>query len=332
MKKRISAIILALFLLLSLVSCGASYDKAKPDDFVYYDGNGYYSEAYDMAPVEEAETTASYYGSSTGGKTNSRTEHTENNDLSARKIIKNADLNFQTKDYDGFLDSFKQKINEYDGYIERSDISGGGAYDSRYTRNATIKVRIPAERYDSFMDTVVTLGSLKHRYEYIDDVTLRYVDIESRIKAYETEYDALLELLAKAESVDAIIQLRTRISEIQYELESYKSQLRKYDDLISYCTINIYVEEVRVETVSQDKMTVGERIVAGISKTFYDIGVWFEDFLVGLVTALPYLVIIAVIILIIVIIIKSSIKKHRKKREKKIKSENENKENKENKE
>ena len=120
---------------------------------------------------------------------------------SCGEIIKNADLNFQTKDYDGFLDSFKQKINEYDGYIERSDISGGGAYDSRYTRNATIKVRIPAERYDSFMDTVVTLGSLTHRYEYIDDVTLRYVDIESRIKAYETEYDALLELLAKAENL-----------------------------------------------------------------------------------------------------------------------------------
>ena len=335
MKKRILSFALAAVFLISLVSCSKSngfkgeamYDMA-------------YNESYDIMPTEEAEMYSDGYSSSGTGynmKGSDYDKSKENNDLSARKIIKTADLSFQTKEYDKFLSAFKASVSKYGGYIESSDIYGGGDTVVRYSRNARMTVRVPADKYDSFVGDVSNLASLTRSNEYIDDVTLRYVDIESRINAYETEYNALMELLAKAESVDAIIQLRNRISDIQYQLDSAKSQIRKYDDLISYCTVNMYVEEVKIEKVSEDKLTVGERIRIGFAETIDEIKEGAEDFAVWFVVNLPHIIInllvIAVIVVIIVLIVKKAKKKVAKKANKavnKIENKTKEPENKEN--
>ena len=314
MKKRIAALTLILVFIFSLVSCSKG---ASSFDSVSMEANGLYpSEDFALDEAEPYYAEKRTYGSSMSESGFEKTEAPKN-DVAERKIIKNANLTFQTKEFDGFIESFKHMINNYGGYVESSDIYGGGAMDSRYSRSANITVRIPADCYEKFMETVVTLGSLTHSNEYINDVTLTYVDIESRIDAYETEYNALMELLAKAESVDAIIQLRNRISDIQYQLESYKSQIRKYDDLISYCTVRMYVEEVKVVTVSEDKLTVGERIKIGFAETIEEIKEDAEDFAVWFVVNIPHIIIdlaiVAVIIIVIVVAVKTSGKKKQKK-------------------
>ena len=47
------------------------------------------------------------------------------------------------------------------------------------------------------------------------------------VPPYEFEKEKLLEILEKASSLDDVIQLQSRISEVTYQLESYQSQLRK---------------------------------------------------------------------------------------------------------
>lgn len=46
------------------------------------------------------------------------------------------------------------------------------------------------------MDIVSELGNVTQKNESVEDVTLQYVDVESRKKALETEQERLLELLA----------------------------------------------------------------------------------------------------------------------------------------
>ena len=319
MKKRILAIICAAILLFSAVSCSkgeAAYDF----DGGYFDKEELYpADSYYASNGSEdfALNEMSYGSSAVEAPTAPETKTEEQNDLGERKIIKNADLNFQTKEYDAFLESLNQTIRSNGGYIESSDMNGGGVDSYNYYRSANIKARIPADRYNAFMETILTLGAVTHKNEYVNDVTLHYVDIESRIAAYQTEYDALLELLADAESIDYIITLRQRISEIQYQLDSYKSQIRKYDDLISYSTINIYVSEVRVEQVNVEKQTFGDRIKTGLERTFHDLGRDLENFSVWLIVNLPYILIWAAVNVAIVFIIIGIVKGSKKKRAKK---------------
>ena len=71
----------------------------------------------------------------------------------------------------------------------------------------------------------------------MDDVTLRYVDVDSHKKALETEQERLLALLEKAENVEDIITIENRLSDVRYELENYESQIRLLDnqDRLQYC-------------------------------------------------------------------------------------------------
>lgn len=239
------------------------------------------------------------------------------NDLSARKIIKNANVSFQTQTYDEFMTSLEQCIASVGGYIESQQAYGGGIYSSRSSRSSSITARIPESNYNRFMTDVCTIGTVTYKSESSNDVTMSYVDTESRIKALETEYDALIEILEKATSLDDVIQLQSRISEVTYQLESYNSQLRKYDDLISYCTVNIDVSEVVREVKNEEVMSFGERIVSGLEDTFYDIGTDLTEFAVWFVTSLPYIIIWAAVIILIVIALRKIIKSRKEKRKKK---------------
>lgn len=243
---------------------------------------------------------------------------TAQNDLSSRKIIKYAALNFETKTYDDFIAGLEQCIAELGGYIESSEAYGGGIYSSRNSRNSHIVVRIPESQYNRFMNDVCAIGTLTYKSESSDDVTMSYVDTESHIKALETEYDALIEILDKAASLDDVIQLQSRITEVTYQLDSYKAQLRKYDDLITYCTVNIDVSEVWRETQNEEVMSFGERIVSGLEETFYEIGEDLTDFSVWLITSLPYILIWAVLLTVLILLVRLCIQKIKRKKEQKL--------------
>ena len=133
------------------------------------------------------------------------------------------------------------------------------------------------------------------------------MDTEARIASLQTEYDRLLELLAQAESVDTLIMLEQRLSDVRYQLESYKSQLRTYDNLVDYSTVEISVDEVQ-RVSSPEEEGVFARIQSGFSDSLYSVGTGLVDFFVWFVANIPYFAVIAVIALIIVLIVMACLK------------------------
>lgn len=314
-KYRLLSLCCSLLVLTGMTGCASSYDSTNSSR-VY---DTYYSEQTEAMEI----TGMTYNGDFNESTIVSETASDSiKNDLSSRKIIKNATLSFETKTYDEFMNLLEQCITGIGGYIESQEAYSGGIYSSRNIRNSNIIARIPADNYNRFMNDVCNIGTVTYRSESSSDVTMSYVDTESRIKSLETEYNALLEILDKATLLDDVIMLQSRISEVTYQLESYKSQIRKYDDLISYCTVNIDVSEVWRETQNVEVMSFGERIVSGLQDTFYDISEDLTDFSVWLITSLPYIVIWCVVILVMIFVIRrisASIKeKHKKKNEQKL--------------
>ena len=312
---RIAALALALLLTVSLIGCGAATEQnAKYDSADFY----YVEPATMEAPMEmEMDMDASGYADyDLYNKTEAPAEAKPQNDVAQRKIIRNANIGYETKEYDDFIAKLTQCIAVHNGYVESSESSGNGLYSSR-SRNAYLVARIPADEYDNFMTDAGTLGTQTYKSENSNDVTMNYVDTESHIRALQSEYDALLEILDKAKSLDDVLALQSRISEVNYQMDSYKSQIRKYDDLIAYCTVRISVSEVIRETKVEKTMTFGERISSGLSDTFYDIGVGASDFAVWFVTNLPYLIIWVIVIAAVVLIIRAIVKKSKKKKNEK---------------
>jgi len=316
MKKKTLVLFLAVSMTLTLVSCGRVSNKANS-------GGAYYDKGYVSEDASDSMMDYEYEAPMTSGLANSpkeeyydeKVDYSENstaqNDLSSRKIIKNANISFQTTTYDEFMAQLNACILSYGGYTERSESYGGGAYESYYSRSASITARIPADRYDRFMNEITSLGSVTRRSENSVDVTSSYVDTESRIKALEAEYEALISILEKATKLDDVISLQSRISEVTYQLESYKARLRKYDDLISYCTVYLSITEVKKEVINEEKLTVVERMREGLNETVDEMKEGLEDFSVNFVSSLPYIAIWLVIIAVFVIIIVSITKKRK---------------------
>jgi hypothetical protein len=303
MKNKLLSIILFMQCIL-LVSCASSSYTASSDTSLNYrvdDNYGVYAEEeIEYAAETVAASDMSYSDSENAG-----------NDLSERKIITTASLSYQTQVYDEFVSSLTQCITEYNGYIESTEMYGNGLYSTYSSRSAYITARVPADSYDAFMTSACSLGTLTYRTESRDDITMTYVDVESHIAALESERDALMSLMEKAESLSDVIDLQTRLTEVNYELDSYNSQLRKYDNLISYCTVNINVSEVVREVIPEEAMTFGERISNGLEESFIDIADGAKEFAVWFITSLPYIAIWAVVIIIIIVIIRCTVKRKR---------------------
>lgn len=314
--RRIVCGAIALLTVFGLTACGAT-DGARNESStmttastVYYDT---VEEFYDAE--EEFGTAYDYSGGAADEKVSIESESGGTNDLSERKIIKTAEISYETKTYDDFFASLNSYIRKYGAYIESEESYGGGVYDIRSTRSTRLTVRVPLDGYESFMDEVCLLGSVTYRSESSNDVTMSYVDTESRISALEAEYDALLKILESADELDDVIALQSRISEVTYELETYKAKLRKYDDLISYCTVNIDVREVEKVTPNVREMTFGEKLISGLGDTFENIADDATDFALWFVVSLPYFVIWGAIIVLAVLALRPLLRRYRRRRE-----------------
>jgi hypothetical protein len=234
------------------------------------------------------------------------------------------DLNVETKEFDLVMATLENQVRELDGYIENMETYNGSTYSGyRSSRNASLTVRIPKDRLDGFLSTISEISNVVRRSENVVDVTLEYVDIESRKTSLETEQERLLELVAKAENLEDVITIEQRLSDVRYQLESMESQLRTFDNKVDYSTVYLYINEVK-ELTPVEEETIWERIVGGFMDSVRDIADGFMELCIWFVVHIPYLAIWAVVVVAVVIVIRKSIKKRRARKAKRVQPEEKN--------
>ena len=294
--KKLLSLTLAMILALSLLAgCGA----ASNDGFTAGQGapqeNG---AAMDM----EMSTADSAAGTATTLPAN-------------QKLIRTVRIQAETEDLDGMLSAVKGRIGELEGYIEAESIHNGSNYSGgRRYRYANLTVRIPADKLDSFVQNVSENANVVSSEETVEDVTLSYVATESRIKALETEQARLLELLAKAETMEDLLQIEARLTDVRDELERVTSQLRLYDNLVNYGTVHLSITEVVEFTVVTEPESVWDRIGRDFMDNLDALGDFFVELFVFLVGASPILIPLAAVAVALVILLRK--KRNKKKADK----------------
>ena len=308
--KRVACFGLCGIMMAGLTACGSAksensmaYDAMAPvveESTMAWDGGGYYDAEM---PMEEgkAEFNSGATTTATGEAALPAT---------TRKVIKTANLNLQTLNFDEFAKALDQKIKETGAYLQYADVSGSDYYGGRKSANYTI--RVPEAKLDLFLEGMEGIATVTNKTLGEEDVTLSYVDTESRIKTLEIEQERLLALLEKADDLESIILLEQRLSEVRYQMESYQSKLRTYNDRITYSTVYIYIREVNRVTEKEPE-TVWERIRNGWADTIYDITTGTQDFLVWFVVNLPYLLFWGVVVVVLVVVLKKKTKKRTRK-------------------
>lgn len=223
---------------------------------------------------------------------------------SERKLIRRLNLDVETLEFDTLVEELKARTAALGGYVESSSISGS-SYNSRYrdSRYASLTLRIPQDKTDTLLGEIGEMANVLQRSENVEDVTLTYVDLESHVNALKAEEARLTELLGKAETVEDMMSIESYLADIRYQLESYASQLKMYDNWVTYDTLTIYVQEVTKETPTEAP-TLWQRITRGFADNLVGLAEDAADLLVWLISSIPYFVALFVVIFIIVRLVK----------------------------
>lgn len=307
MKKKTGIIAGVLLLALSLTACGNSASSATTS----------FSVNSKMAPMEADSAMDSGFYDEEMATEESTSDFKKDDSLYkdfARKLIKTENLSVETENFDDLVTSVEARIKALHGYIQSQNTYNNSlknTYSS--SRSCDMTVRIPTANLDTFVDFVGANSNVVNKYVNVEDVTLNYVDTESKKKTYEIEQERLLALLEKCDNVEDMIAIESRLSEVRYKLEAQESTLRTYDNLVDYATVNINIEEVTKYTEPEPE-SYGQRLArafrGGLERTVNGL----KDFLVGFVNALPGLFVFIIICLIVFFIIRGISKASNKKR------------------
>ena len=319
------ALLMALCMVLALVACSSKSSSARNDNYYAKTEAAY---EYEMeAPAAMADEDYGGVEAKAAGKVSTATTAAKENGESAnltgnaagRKIIKNGDLSIQTREFDEFLTNLNRSILAVGGYVEASSINGN-SYNKNRMRSADVTARIPADQLDAFCDQVSELGNVTYKNLYTRDVTLTYVDLESHVKALRTEQQTLMDLLAKAEKVEDIILIQNRLSDVLYEIESYESTLRTFDDQIAYSSVHLSIQEVQRET-AVEKETAGQEIARRFKENLEDVKEGFARFGINFVSDLPVIIVwvvfLGIIVCVVVLIVKGGARRKARREKRK---------------
>ena len=306
-KRFLTFIAVILAALLVMASCSSSYYKG----YSSYDNYEYSPEGPEIAEYSGSSVNLSYSANYAddfdGSEAKINTKSKE-----ARKIIYSSSFTIQTTEFDKTISLLDGLCEKYGAYYETSETYGAeGSSD----RSGYYTIRVPVENYKAFRNETGDIGTVTRSSENNEDITERYFDSEARLDSAKLREERLLDILSKADSLDDVLLLESELADVRYEIESLSGTLRKYDSLISYSTIDVYVYEVyKTEQIQSTPKSFGERISQSTLRGFSDFADGFQDFLIYLSYALPSLILLAVIVIITVVVVKLILKKSKKKK------------------
>lgn len=300
-RKRFLALLLAGLMCLSLCACGranktqqssASYARAAeamPEAYMSYD--------YDMAFEDSGFGMMNMAAAKTSAQGADSEKLPEEN---PEKIIYSGDATVETTAFEESIAALEKMIAEAGGFVESSSVNGSNYYDSsrgrESRRSASYTLRVPSEKFAALMSGLSAIGNVPYTYTYTENVTAEYYDVQARLTALQAQETRLLEMMEIAETVEDIITIEDKLTDVRYRIDSFQSSLNNWDRRVAYSTLNITVKEVQVytpETVT--KISYGEELRQAFIDALKNAGQFFKDLLVFLVSALPTLTILAVL-------------------------------------
>lgn len=163
--------------------------------------------------------------------------------------------------------------------------------------NASITVRVPADKLDTLIADVAKVGHLLNQSASSNDVTQQYVDMSARLKNLKAEEARLRSLFNKANRVSDMLAVESELSRVRGEIESLQGQFDFLKRQVQMSTLSISLTEpgAVVRPVSNDWGFI-EAITRGVQVAVQVL----TTTITGVIALLPVVVLAAIAWLIII--------------------------------
>lgn len=313
-----------------LVGCGSGSSNYSAGTYEYAgapaEAEYATDEMYDAGYDEETTGAGTNAGGGAANDVSQKSKEAgtdENGKLSEQKLIYTADITIQTQTFQDTFNAVKDAITKVGGFVESESTtdSAWNWYYSDYRKsNGTLRsyitVRVPSAKYREFLSLIEgTDGKVTSKSEYVQNITKRYNDQSILIESLEKQETRLLEMMDKAETIEDMITIESRLSEVQTQLNQARNTLAGYDTDIDYSTINVQIEEVLQYKSNVVQQTFLERLGNTFSRSWRDFGEFMQDLILAIVYLLPAIIVIVIILVILRPFLKKWGAKRKEKRE-----------------
>lgn len=151
-----------------------------------------------------------------------------------RKIIRTGELRFQVDDLEASRSRLQESVGVAGGYVEGDDRNDYGS-----SMTMTLRVRIPAGKFDAFVAGLSGLGELEYQSINATDVTAEWVDVEARLKAKKEVEARFLEIVKQAKTVTEVLEVERELGNVRAEIESMEGRMKVLRDQVGMSTLTI---------------------------------------------------------------------------------------------
>ncbi len=159
-----------------------------------------------------------------------------------RLIIKNAEIKLLVQNTDVSLDGVTQIVGDVQGYIISARIWYQDYYGQNY-KYATLTMGVPADQFELALRRLRGLAvRVLDETASGEDVTDKYVDLQSRLRNLEVTRDRIQGFLEQAKTVDEALRINQELSNIEAQIEDTKGKINYYSNRAAYSTITVHLQ------------------------------------------------------------------------------------------
>lgn len=165
-----------------------------------------------------------------GGRSGENLKQTADDQGNSKKVIYSTNIDLTVKIPDSASLQIGNIAKKYNGYVQQS-----GTY--------SCVIRVEEKHLKTAVEEICLLGRVESKNSFGEDVTDQYSDYAIRLENAEKARERYLELLARAENVQAALLVEKELERLNETIELMKGQMNRIDHLVSYSTITVYLKE-----------------------------------------------------------------------------------------
>jgi hypothetical protein len=157
-----------------------------------------------------------------------------------RIVIQNADLSIVVKDPETKMLEIGAMAQRLGGFVVSSNMGKTPISDNVSVSEGNISIRVPAKDLDTALNEIkAETVEVQNENRSGQDVTDKYVDLQSQLKAKQAAETKLYEILDKTEKAEDTLMVFNQLTQIQSDIEVLKGQINYYEQAAALSAISV---------------------------------------------------------------------------------------------
>ena len=207
------------------------------------------------------------------------------------QVIRQAQLSISVKagSFDSSLASVRMLVEAEQGYVSGTDAQVNPVTNDQI-RTGVITFMVPATKFDETIDALSKMGKVQNEHISGNDVSAQYVDLQARLANEEAQRNAMIALLAKAQTVNEIIAVQNQLGQITGQIEQLKGQIQYIEHNVAFSTISVQMTEAGAPLASAPSDNWG--FVSALSDAAHNFVTTVNYLVTGLGAVAPVVILI----------------------------------------